>query len=151
MIDRVENASRYYSMNSLFRRAFEFIQTHDLATLPVGRYDIVEDDCYAMVQEPILKPLSEGRYEIHRDYFDIQVPIGGEETFGLVETPSDILDAAKWGEGGTLFFDAPIRPVTIKPGQFVILAPLKGAHAPCLTDGVPRKVKKLVIKVRAER
>lgn len=149
VVDRLENASRYCSGNKLFERAFEFVRTHDLATLPVGRYEIVGDDCYAMVQEPMLKPLSEGRYELHREYFDIQVPISCEEVFGLVETPSDILAAATWDGRDILFFDAPMNPVTVKPGEFVILAPLTGAHAPCLTARTPQKLKKLVIKVRA--
>ena len=149
IVDQLENASRYYSLNGLFEQAFEFVRSHDLKNLAIGRYEIVGDDCYAMVQEPVLKPASEGRYELHKDYFDIQLPIDGEEVYGLVATPDSVLDAAEWKGKDILFFDAPMETVTVRPGEFAILAPLKGAHAPCLTDGEPQKLKKLVIKVRA--
>ena len=151
IVDRLENASRYYSQNDLFEQAFEFVRSHDLKNLAVGRYEIAGDDCYAMVQEPMLKPVSEGRYELHKDYFDIQLPIDGEEVYGLVETPDSVLDAAEWKGKDILFFDAPMKIVTVRPGEFAILVPLKGAHAPCLTDCEPHKLKKLVIKVKAGR
>ena len=151
VVDRLENASRHYSENGLFEQAFEFVRGHDLKNLAVGRYEIAGDDCYAMVQEAALKPVAEGRYELHRDYFDIQLPIDGEEVYGLVETPDSVLDAAEWKGKDILFFDAPMKTVTVRPGEFAILAPLKGAHAPCLTDGEPHKLKKLVIKVKAGR
>ena len=151
IVDRLENASRYYSLNGLFKQAFEFVRSHNLNNLAVGRYEIVGNDCYAMVQEPVLKPAAEGRYELHKDYFDIQIPIDGEEVYGLVETPDSVLDAAEWKGKDILFFEAQMKPVIVRPGEFAILAPLKGAHAPCLTDGEPHKVKKLVIKVKAGR
>lgn len=151
VVDRIENASAYCSRHALFGKAFEFVRSHDLRRLPVGRYEIAGADCYAMMQEIPLKSVAEGRYEFHRDYFDIQLPVDGEETYGLVETPNSVLDAARWDEKDILFFDAPMKTVTVRPGEFVMLAPLTGAHAPCLTEGGPRKVRKLVIKVRAAR
>ena len=39
----------------------------------------------------------------------------------------------------------------LKPGEFAIFFPEKGAHAPGLSSDGPRKIRKLVIKVRDGR
>ncbi len=148
--DRIENASRHFGRNRLLRQAFDFIRTHDLANLPTGRYEIAGDDGYALVQELDLKPVSEGRLELHRDYIDIQMPVDGTEAFGLATPPPRVLSEAKWDGRDIVFFDAPMKTVTVKPGEFIMLFPLRGAHAPCLTDGPARRIRKLVVKVRAD-
>lgn len=148
--DRIDQAPRHFARNRLLKQAFDFIRTHDLASVPIGRYAIAGDDCYALVQELDLKPLAEGRLELHRDYIDIQLPIDGSETFGLANPPPRVLSEARWDGRDIVFFDAPMKTVTVKPGEFIMMFPLRGAHAPCLTDGPSRRIRKLVIKVRAE-
>ncbi|MBQ2631216.1 MAG: YhcH/YjgK/YiaL family protein, partial [Kiritimatiellae bacterium] len=39
--------------------------------------------------------------------------------------------------------------VAVTKGEFAIFSPNGGAHAPNTTEGVPRKHRKLVVKVRA--
>ena len=146
--DRIENASRHFAGDGLLERAFDFIRAHDLASLPTGRYEIVGDDCYALLQDVDLKPVAEGRLELHRDYIDIQAPVSGPETFGLAHPSPRMLSASRWDGRDIVFFDAPRETVTVRPGEFIVFFPLRDAHAPCLTDGPSRRIRKLVVKVR---
>ena len=46
--------------------------------------------------------------------------------------------------------DVRTKPVTLKPGEFAVFLPPCGAHVPCTSLTGPRKIRKLVIKVRAD-
>jgi len=145
--DRIENADGLLSSHPLFPRVFDFVRMHDLKSLPPGRYEIAGDACYAMVQEADLCDADAARLEAHRDYIDIQLPVDGEECYGLAETPERVLDAADWSQGDVVFFDAPMRCETARPGEFFVFYPPYGAHAPCLAVSGRKQVRKVVIKV----
>lgn len=148
-VGRLADAPRLVARHPRLKPAFDFIAAHDLSALPAGRYGIAGDDGYALVQEVELKPVADGRLELHRDYVDIQVPLDGPETFGLAAVSPPAFAAADWDARDVVFLDAPKETVTVRPGEFVLLFPLRGAHAPCLTDGLRRRIRKLVVKVRA--
>ena len=133
-------------------KAMEFMSRPDLAKLAPGRYEIDGDNCWAMIQECGLKPISEDppQFEFHRAYIDVQAPISGTETYGVVTTPA--AEAAKPFGAGTdcAFFKAKCAYVTLHPGEFAVFFPGGGAHAPGLSEDGPRKLRKLVVKVKAE-
>ena len=147
--DSLKNVGDYAQLGAHFAKAVAFLQRPDLMKLPNGRYELDGEDAYAMVQEATLKVWGAGRPEVHREYFDIQVPLSGEETIGVgrfdPKTPGDF-DAEK----DIGFYDgAPVEPLTLCPGQFAILWPETCAHAPCCSEDAPGAViRKIVIKVR---
>ena len=147
--DSLKNVGDYAKTNEHFAKAVAFLQRPDLMKLPNGRYELDGENVYAMVQEATLKPWGSGRPEVHREYFDIQLPLSGEETIGVgrfdPKTPGDF-DAEK----DIGFYDgAPVEPQTLCPGQFAILWPETCAHAPCCSEDAPGAViRKIVIKVR---
>ena len=47
-----------------------------------------------------------------------------------------------------VLFKAKGEPWTLTPGEFAIFFPEEGAHAPCLSADGPRRIRKLVVKVR---
>ena len=146
--DKIGECERYRAMNPRFRKAFAFLKRPDLATLPVGRYEIEKDNCWAMVQSCELTPFGEVQHpEMHGTFIDIQAPLDGPETYGLYDTKGKLFepfDAAK----DIGFADAKTEPLTLQPGEFAIFFPGSGAHAPCKTLGPKTMRKKLVIKVR---
>ena len=120
----------------------------DLAELPCGRYEIDGSNCWAMVQEASLKRFAEeNRYEVHRAFIDIQAPITGSETIGVMEPDPKVFDGFNAEKDYVLFW-AKGEPWTLKPGEFAIFFPEKGAHAPGLSPDGPRTIRKLVVKVR---
>ena len=147
--DSLANVGQYADYGAHFAKAVAFLQRKDLMKLPNGRYELDGDDAYAMVQEATLKPWGSGRPEVHREYFDIQLPLSGEETIGVgrfdPKTPGDFDEEKDFG----LYDDAPVEPLTLCPGEFAILHPETCAHAPCCSEDAPgMTLRKIVIKIR---
>lgn len=149
---KIADCDRYAALNPHFAKAFAFLKRGDLASLKPGRYEIDGDNCWAMVPEVKLTPFADGvKVEAHRKYIDIQSPLTGEETIGEVAMDEKLRALPFNEEKDFVLFDAPSRPVTLKPGEFAIYFPPDGAHAPGHCEGEARTIRKLVIKVRAER
>ena len=147
--DSLANAGKYAELGPHFAKAIEFLQRKDLMRLPNGRYELDGENAYAMVQEAMLKPWGTGRPEVHHAYFDIQLPLSGEETIGVGRfdpaTPGEFDEEKDIG-----FYDGvPVEPLALRPGQFAILYPGICAHAPCCSeDAAGMTIRKIVIKVR---
>ena len=134
-----------------FAKAAAFLSRTDLATLPVGRYEIDGKDVFASVQECKLKDrASDPKPEAHRAYIDIQVPLSGEETFGYGWlTEKNYTKPFDRKKDFGLYREQPLQWRTLKPGEFAVFFPPYGVHAPCCREGgEERAVRKLVIKVR---
>ena len=105
---------------------------------------------WAMVQDADLKPFGDVQHpEVHGTYIDIQAPITGPETIGLLAiTPEARAAIAFDAKKDIGFFDAKTEPATLQPGEFAVLMPPLGAHAPCRSLDGARRIRKLVIKIR---
>ena len=146
--DSLANAGKYAELGPHFAKAIEFLKRKDLMRMPNGRYELDGENAYAMVQEATLKPWGTGRPEVHHEYFDIQLPLSGEETIGVGRfdpaIPGDFDEEKDIG-----FYDVPVEPLTLRPGAFAILFPEACAHAPCCSEDAPgTTIRKIVIKVR---
>ena len=144
---RIAECEKHENLHPRFAKAFEFMRRPDLAELPCGRYEIDGSNCWAMVQEVVLKPFAEeNKYEVHRAFIDIQAPISGSETFGVAKPDPKVFDGFDTTKDYVLF-NAKGQPWTLEPGEFAIFFPENGAHAPGLSSDGPRTIRKLVIKV----
>ena len=146
--DALANIRAYADYGAHFAPAVEFLARPDLASLPDGRYELDGANAYAMVQEATLRPWGSARPEVHRAYFDVQVPLSRGEIIGVgtfdPATPGDFDAARDIG-----FYDGiPVEPLVLAPGEFAILHPGTCAHAPCCTDGAVGGIRKIVVKVR---
>lgn len=146
ILDSLRNKELYYALCPRFKRAFEWLEATDLASLATGRHTIDGDDIFVNVSEIELKPRSQAALEVHDDYIDIQVVAGGVEEFGwspreALTTPREEFDKSK--DIG-FYSDVPKTFYTVREGEFCILMP-QDAHAPMLGEGV---VKKMIFKVR---
>lgn len=146
ILDSLKNKQQYESLHPRFKQVFDYIDTHDLAAMELGRHDVDGDNIFVMVQELELRPLEQARLELHRKYIDIQLLLcGDEEIFGWSEkrdclTPETDFDDKKDIQ---LFVDTPQCFYSVKEGQFSILYPEDG-HAPMLGQG---NVKKCIFKI----
>lgn len=147
--DSLKNAGRYARLSENFRRAFEYLRANDLTRLPVGRYDIHGDDVYIMIQEPALKSWSEGRWETHRRYADIQLMIEGRERIGYcIVDESAEMETPYIPENDVMFYTGiEGGSAILNPGEMMVLFP-EDAHRPCIwpaENAAP--VRKAVVKV----
>ena len=146
---RIDDSVLQEGLHPRFAKAFAFLRRPDLADLPIGRHEIDGDDCWAIVSDVDLKPFGDSqRAEVHRTFIDIQVPIDGPETYGLLDLAGRNLGPFD-EEKDIAFGQEKMVPLTLVPGEYAIFMPVNGAHAPCLTLGGPTRRKKLIVKVRA--
>ena len=95
-----------------------------------------------------LKPFGEeNQYEVHKEFIDIQAPLSGKETIGVVKSDSSNLKGFNDEKDFALFKEKG-EAWELSPGEFAVFFPVEGAHAPGLSSDGTDTVRKLVIKVR---
>lgn len=146
IIDTLKNGMKYACVHPQFARAFEFLQKNNLNALPVGKIELDGTNLIVNVVDITGKSADEARMETHRDYIDIQVPVGQAETMGwraadkLVDTTepyNESKDIAFFGDKATIF-------VNVQPYEFAVFFP-GDAHQPGISTGTYRKI---IVKVR---
>lgn len=145
IIDQIAHSSRYAGLHAGFAAAFDFLRSQDLAALPLGRIDLQGDALFALVQEYQSKPASEGFWEAHRRYIDLQYIVSGCERIGwapLSRMESMSHDAARdlsllKGDGESM---------SLQAGDFMLLWP-EDAHMPGLQVDGAAPVRKVVFKI----
>jgi biofilm protein TabA len=141
ILSTLSNADRYAALHPLFPRAFEYIRNTDLLALAPGRYPIVGDELFAIVEHLPGRTRAEAKLEAHRRYIDIQLVLEGLDEMGWkplsdCREPVDDYNA----ERDIQFFrDAPASWIATPPGAFCIFYP-EDAHAPLVSAGSIRKV-----------
>ncbi len=145
--DIIENAHDYYKFGENFKKGFEFLKNTDLKNLANGKYEIDGDDIFVSVQDYKTKPESEGRWEAHKKYADIQFIIEGEEKIGFTNiqncTPVTFYDDTN----DIVFLEGKGDFITVHENSFLIFLP-QDAHMPCISIDSPKFVKKAVVKVK---
>ncbi len=146
ILDSLSNFSNYITLNPLFRTVAEFIQTHDLNTLPEGKHTINGNDLFVNATTAKGKTPAEARLETHDCMLDIQIPLNTAETMGY--TPRTQLKPQPYNADNDItFYDqTPSQYITVHPGMFAIFFPSDG-HAPCISQA--SEIKKLIFKVKA--
>jgi biofilm protein TabA len=146
VLDRLDNAAPYQALLPRLRQAFDFLRSADLAGLPQGRHDVAGNDLFALVQEYRTKPGSEGFWESHRKYIDVQYVVAGVERMGYANLATLAVRQPYDADKDLLILDGSGDFLTVGAGMFTIFAP-QDAHMPCLAAGEPAAVRKVVIKV----
>ena len=72
VVDRLENIEKYASLNPLFAQAIEFLKSHDLNALEVGKTELKGKDLLVNVAQTKPKTKEDAKLETHRDFIDIQ-------------------------------------------------------------------------------
>ena len=65
IIDKLLNSSRVENLNPYFKAVFDYIKTHDMTVMPLGRIDIAGEDAYIKVDEVDGKEDEEAFLERH--------------------------------------------------------------------------------------
>ena len=150
IMDDIRQAHHYSCLGSLFQDAFDFLSKSDLLALSDGKFALQDNRLFAIIATYDTLPLANFiQMEGHKRYADIQFMVSGREMLawkpahripdkGIYDPENDV-----WK---SLFAKEQLSFFRLSAGEFAILFPWD-AHAPMLQDGVPRRVKKIVIKV----
>ena len=149
IVDSLKNAKQYFGLNEKLKKGFEFLLNTNLIELEDGRYEVEGNEIYANVQSLTTKQKEEKKWEVHRDYIDIQYVISGEECMGYglladfrnVETVYDKEKDVEFLNGEKYNF------VNVYEGDFVVFYP-NDVHAPMLSIKESKNIKKVIVKVK---
>ena len=149
IVDNLKNAKQYFGLNEKLKKGFEFLLNTNLIELKDGRYEVEGNEIYANVQSLTTKQKEEKKWEVHRDYIDIQYVISGEECMGYglladfndVETVYDKEKDVEFLNGEKYNF------VNVYEGDFVVFYP-NDVHAPMLSIKESKNIKKVIVKVK---
>ena len=147
--DNIQNYRNYLGISDLLDTALNSLARTNFEKLPAGRYEVLGDKIYAIVQEYETKTKS--ALEVHRKYIDLTFMISGEERVMFTDilncTDSQGYDIETDAE---FFGDTFLSPQSIlmREGAFFIFFPSDG-HG-YTKDNVPTFVKKVVIKVAVD-
>lgn len=146
ILDHLSHAELYYGVGARFERGLRWLRDNDLASMAPERYEIAGDNVFAMVQEYDSKPMSDGFWEAHRAYADIQLVVAGHEQMGVA--PIEQMQVGDYDESRDFVaVDGEGLFVPMSAGQFMILWP-QDVHMPQMAAGTPSPVKKVVVKVK---
>ena len=139
----------YYNLSNKIKLALEYLEKNDLKVFDNGRYDILGDDVYVNVQDYTSKPETQGKWEAHKKYIDIQFMIKGTERVGVGEIDNYQTTEA-YDESKDLEFLAVANDnyqfINMNENDFIILYP-QDVHMPQIAMNTPSYVKKAVVKI----
>lgn len=150
IIDKLENAEFYYGLGEGFKKGFEFLKNTDLINLENGKYEIDGENLFVSVQDYHTKPESEGKFEAHKKYADIQFIIIGEEKLGYTNIENCKATTFYDDNNDIVFLESEEKAnrfAAAGESYFLIFMP-QDAHMPCISKESSTYVKKAVVKVK---
>lgn len=149
IFDKLNNAKQYYCFGEKIQKGFEFLSKEDLKTLPDGRYEILGNEIYANVQSLKTKNQNLKKWEVHRDYIDIQYVISGKEKmgYGLLADFNEIIEKYDKEKDIEFLNGEKFNFVNVQEGEFTIFYP-NDVHAPMLSVEDDIEIKKVIVKIK---
>lgn len=142
----LSNLSRYAALHPGFQKLTDFLSSHDLSQLPIGRTEIDGDALYINKVETELLSHEAQDLEVHRQYIDVHIPLSASEIIGwsplqaLREASSPYDDAKDFA----LYSQLAQVYTNITPGQCFVAFP-EDAHAPIIGYG---RLSKAIVKIK---
>lgn len=148
--DNLQHISYYNYLTREIQLGLKYLHDTDFSGIENGKYEVVEDKVFAIVQNYDSKPESEGKFEAHKKYIDIQFIAEGEEKIGVGRI-DDFEESTEYDEEKDITFltpkdDAKIDFVKLKKDEYMILTP-NDVHMPSIMTEELSHVKKIVLKV----
>jgi YhcH/YjgK/YiaL family protein len=150
-INRKEFAISYFKHKERWNKAFAFFKDSNFATMEIKRYEIDDDNVFALLSEYLTKSEEEARYEAHQRYADIQYVASGKELIGIAPLSAKNEILQPYDSTKDIMFLSVNEIINHKatPDRFFIFFP-DDAHRPGLRDGDSTLVRKVVIKVKLD-
>ena len=147
IFDHIDNASLYYGLNPLFKKAFDYLTSNDFNTIENGVYEIDDKNILAIVNSYETERVEQRFWEGHQQYIDIQLMVKGSEKMGHSPVQFAKIVQPYDEEKDFIKYDAEGTQVTVPVNHFVIFYP-NDVHMPNLINQKAEEVKKVVMKVK---
>ncbi len=146
IFDKIENIENY---DEISKDVQEFVKKI-YGGVEVGRY-VLNENCYANVEEYYTKAPEACKLEAHKDYADVQFLLSGKEELQYTGIEGLEIIEAYDKERDIMFFKSPdyrLNSLILSKGYFAFILPHE-AHQPQMNYGeASAMVKKAVIKIK---
>lgn len=144
--DKMSNLKLYKGMNRNLDTAIDFIVSHDLNSLPIGKTVVDQDNVFINVMETSAAPVEERQYEFHKNYMDIQMDLAGIERVDTGDSAqAEFINYSEEGDVGNAV-TTDLGSCLIGTENFIIC--MAGEpHKPNIAVSDDRFLKKAVCKV----
>ena len=114
-----------------------------------GSYELAGPALRVNLVDAKLAPVESGKYEAHRQFIDIHIPLDGEETVLCRPDSCDLKQLSAYDAGNDCVFyeTAPGVNVGLEPGYFLLIYPGEPHQPQIGTAGSVRR--KLIVKIDA--
>ncbi len=150
IIDQFKNLSRYQFKDENMEEARQYLLAHDVLTLEEKNHVIKEGEITLLFQEAVQKSIEESKYEAHRQFVDIHIPLEGTDFIRSIMTSKLDMVGIFDDVNDFILGDYPGENYTdcyLTPGSFGIYFP-EDAHLAKATTREPEKIKKFVMKIK---
>ena len=146
IVGRLDESEKYGVLSVGIMKALEYLIESDFTETPAGKYSVVGDDVFALVQRYEVKPADKGLFEAHNNYIDIQYVVSGSELIGYAPKANQEVIHEYDAEGDYALFKGEASFVKLDEGMFAICFP-DDLHMPGIGEDTS-KVQKIVMKVK---
>lgn len=147
--DTLENYRLYTGLNENIKKALEYLATTNFDDMPTGKYTVVEEEIFAIVNEFETKDKIDCEPEAHVKFIDIQYIVKGIELFGYAPLLGRVPVVDYNEENDVAFYREEMTYLKLEAGMFIIFYPTD-IHQPEVRAFEPMIVKKVVMKVRRQ-
>lgn len=150
IVDNISRLDKYNLSKDVVEKILAFVDKANNEELELGRYDLDSDNLFALVQTYKGKEHSEGKWETHKKYIDLQYVQSGCEIIKCVDVDKLTL-VDKYDESMDLAFYENHKEdsiSTLTNGMFGIYLP-GDAHMPGLKVN-EEQIKKIVFKIKVD-
>ena len=89
VVDTLENLEKYASLNPLFAQAIEFLKSHDLQAMEIGKTELKGKDLLVNIAQTKPKTKEEAKLETHNEFIDIQIYVAVKPGMFAIFFPQD--------------------------------------------------------------
>ena len=145
--DTLQHLGRYRGLHPNLDTAIDYLLTHDLAALPLGRTEVDGGKVFINLMDADLQPQEGSHLEYHKKYADLQVDLTGGERWGFASAPGT---EVKPFAGDIGFVDtADAVTGTLGEERFALFFPLE-LHRPSIARPDCARLRKAVVKIEME-
>ena len=144
--DKLSNLGLYKGMNPNLDTAIDYILSHDLNELPLGKTVVDGDNVYVNVMDAKASPVEERFYEVHKKYMDIQIDLAGVERIDTGDCTKMEMDEYNEEKDVAKATAVDLAQCLIGPGNFIICM-ANEPHKPNIAVSEDTVLKKAVCKV----
>ncbi len=141
ILTNINDCSRYESLHAQFKPLFDYIKTHNLLDMPLGRIELDGDNLFINNVELADIKAENQPLELHEAYIDVHLLLRGKERVGWLPINKINSYSQEYNSENdcALTKELPSTYMELAPGDIVIVYP-EDAHAPAICDGTIRKI-----------